>query len=359
MGGRSTKTEYVTHPDVVKAMAKTAEHLAQLQKCMDRSREQDNVIRQMRDQLAALEQSDRDKDLAVQQLQTECNAIAAEKDRLDKEMKQIKEEEKDPKKLREHEKRLFDTFVKTIHGRNLGGVAEQALMASRKVNVAFVGNVSVGKSTFLNAYFGDRRADVGAGPTTSVAKKLDDSNTLNRNVTMALWDVPGNDEMFHYFEMDKIEFLATMHLVVILYDDTITSVLKIARVATALGKRTLFFRNKLDNCDSEDEKGWQEELENDRKLLAKFDIRPEGLYGISARNTYKAKKAAKSIETGENASGQVPQLEQFQWQRACEHIEIIAEALMPPLELISVDEPNLSVDPEPMVVEEREQELQQ
>jgi len=73
----------------------------------------------------------------------------------------IKEEEQDPSKYLDHQKRLFDTFVSQIQAKNLGEAAEAALRLSGLVNIAMVGNVSVGKSTLNNAIFGEKLAATG------------------------------------------------------------------------------------------------------------------------------------------------------------------------------------------------------
>ena len=90
-------------------------------------------------------------------MQAKLDAISADYNKMAEELKK----EKDPKKFKENEKKLFDNLVGYIEEKNMGGDLFSSIKICKRINYCFVGKVSVGKSFLINAFFGDLKAESG------------------------------------------------------------------------------------------------------------------------------------------------------------------------------------------------------
>ena len=68
----------------------------------------------------------------------------------------------------------------------LDGIA-QALRGKAQLNIMLAGRVGVGKSTLVNAIFGERIAPTGVGP--SITRKI--QRYAQRNLPISVYDTPG------------------------------------------------------------------------------------------------------------------------------------------------------------------------
>eukprot|EP00540_Astrosyne_radiata_P001790 CAMPEP_0116833144 /NCGR_PEP_ID=MMETSP0418-20121206/6274_1 /TAXON_ID=1158023 /ORGANISM="Astrosyne radiata, Strain 13vi08-1A" /LENGTH=297 /DNA_ID=CAMNT_0004462563 /DNA_START=32 /DNA_END=922 /DNA_ORIENTATION=+ len=234
----------------------------------------------------------------------------------------LKNRLEDPHLYVENEKKLFDDFVVTLNEMDL-----QTHFSEEEEDhvycVGFQGQVSVGKSTMINALFGDKVAKVGKGRTTAEPTKILRPLRLAPDSTREthIYDLPGHDKEFNYMDMEALRVVNALDLVVAVYDNTIDYTDRLVKLALALGKKVVFVRNKLDDGDEEDELDWKEELERDRRALTEmFPDQNLKIFGISARNAYKAVKHALETyqeqedgEKQEEPSAYVTPYDVFEW----------------------------------------------
>lgn len=235
--------------------------------------------------------------------------------------KKAVQQRNDPRALKAHQSRIFDNFVASIkRDVGTGPIAE--------INVATAGKVAVGKSNFVNAYLGDRKALTGAGRCTTKPTDFGVRTTLVGKSKIRLWDLPGHDNEFDYCDMDNIRFLSEMHVIVIIYDNTPSDVFDLIRVARALGKAIVLVRNKVDNFGDE-EKDWLSELRRDEKMLVdnttELGAQNFRVFGVSCRNAYRVRKEAEKAQ--QDPTHQIEQHEMFQWDEMQQTIEHIADEL--------------------------------
>jgi small GTP-binding protein len=328
MGGRKSKpqVQYVTDPALVNQISGLKNQIASLQSIEQKSQAQQQQLNQMNSQMAKLNGIVQVKDKALADLQAKMKNIEEDRKKYEKQIKELHENEKNPAKLKQNQARLFDKYVAAIASKDLHTPSLKAIAATMIINAAVVGNVSVGKSMFLNALFGADLAKTGADRTTEVAQKVKTHTTLARGTKVDVFDVPGNDSKFTYFDLDKIDFIARMHLVVVLFQDTITYVYDILRTLKALGIKFIVVRNKIDNMDECDELPWTQVLARDRQtLLTDLGI-DTTVYGISSRNTKKAKAEATKVQN--NPSYQPMSFEQFGWSSLIQRIDSEADSLV-------------------------------
>eukprot|EP00048_Salpingoeca_helianthica_P011582 m.166389 g.166389 ORF g.166389 m.166389 type:complete len:490 (+) comp15241_c0_seq1:1595-3064(+) len=305
MGGRHTVERIVQQPDP--ATLKLLEQVTEQNKMMA-----ERFERAMQE-MANLEQ----QRVAAEKMREEYN----------KKVEEIEQREKDPKRIIEAQNKLFDNLCDQVRVRFANNNAGAAVSFNNCVNVAVIGRVSSGKSTLINAVVGEKIAKTGIGRTTvdvrliarlglfsrdaTVVNEIIVStepgaadaappgataaNTRQPRPTINIFDIPGDDEKFNYLSLDgALAVLSTMHIIVVLFSDSMDSILRYVRLAKAMGKVVVVVRTQIDNRSDDDDRTWQEELEQDRAdLAAKIGAgtltRDELMvYGVSGRNMLKA-----------------------------------------------------------------------
>jgi small GTP-binding protein len=143
-------------------------------------------------------------------------------------------------------------------------------------NVVLVGDVSVGKSSLLNAMF-DLKLPVGANHTTTKVKNVhQDGNTV-------FWDTPGQntkDQLLH--NVDSIQILKAMDVIVIMYISDLNTIMDLCDLIHTLKRPTVLVRMKADQVLAAEKRGetpLSDYLTQDR-LLA--DLRGWKVFACSA-----------------------------------------------------------------------------
>lgn len=112
---------------------------------------------------------------------------------------------------------------------------------------------------------------------------------------MNVWDVPGDDDQFAYFEPENIKLLSSLNVFVIVYDNSVEMAYRLIRVAYALGKPVILVRNKVDLVGA-DEASWESEIEKEKDMLSSaLRIPNPVIFGISAKNTFENRQAVHAI----------------------------------------------------------------
>lgn len=176
------------------------------------------------------------------------------------------EKQRDPKYFREQQKAALDGFIT-----NLGRMQFTSMLPAQFAghrNVAVMGDVSVGKSSLLNALFGLQRR-CGTGHTTETIEP-----TLVGNVV--LWDSPGANNDLSFFEVRSLNMIWSMDLILVLYESSLCTADAVVRTALAIKgtSKVVFVRTQCDRHDPrKDSKTLAEEVAADRLYLASLGAR--------------------------------------------------------------------------------------
>jgi predicted GTPase len=100
-----------------------------------------------------------------------------------------------------------------------------------------------------------------------------------------------------------IPCIAAIDIIVVIYDNTPDYVRQMAQLAVTMGKHCIFVRNKCDAADDDDEQGWKDFVESDKRLIAQMGISSPQVVGVSARNAL------------------LGEIEQFEWKNLMELID--------------------------------------
>jgi len=152
-----------------------------------------------------------------------------------------------------------------------------------KKNVLFIGDVSVGKSSLINSLYSTQLKVAVGHETKQVTAVAEIGNTI-------IWDAPGNNRDFSYYDPDALNFIHSVDLVLILFQSSLTTVDKIFEVVHAIKKRNAnslyVIRTKCDMFSERDERTVAQEVALDRQFLQQQGAGDVRIFTTSARGGF-------------------------------------------------------------------------
>lgn len=187
------------------------------------------------------------------------------KDAVEKE----KEESADPKNYDKVNEDRFDKYTDML-GKTQSLIPHDHVIGTPGNNVAFLGNISAGKSTLVNwllkiLYKVDKltreqRCKVGKGEVTQLIELIKSFPEIN------LWDFPGKHEAQSYYDFEIIKKITSMRTVCVLFESSTKEVTRMIRILEALKINYLLIRTKADLYELT-----EEEIEDGNKTLTDFN----------------------------------------------------------------------------------------
>ena len=191
----------------------------------------------------------------IRRAQEEKIRLQEVKIRLQEEVKELKEYSfadvnGDPERFKAAQVQFKRLFLEKLPGvlDRLGSSLPDGFVQGEK-NVAFIGDVSVGKSSLLNALFGLKLA-ASAVVTTKNFERVHTTRNIN------LWDTPGQntqDQSLLYIE--AIQCLKAMDLIVILYNSDLDTITDLCAMIKLLDRPTVLVQMKADQILSVEQRG--------------------------------------------------------------------------------------------------------
>ena len=275
-----------------------------------------------------MKENEKMKEEMEEQMKKKMDEQMKEQEQMKKKMEeQMKEHEQMKKKMEEqakkplNEREAFRRFVAAV---KKSGVTPLYAQHPDIFRIGFLGKVSTGKSSLINALYGSKVAETGRGQTTKEPTLVGEMKlTMVTETKVHIYDIPGDDSDYSYADVKALRLVNSLDLLVVVFDDTISYTFKVLDLAVAFGKHIIFVRNKLDNS-GDDELPWQEELEKDKEHLAKMlpTSVPLPLFGVSAKNAFQAVQAA--LESGHTAAA--APCETYQWNAFMKELINLSEA---------------------------------
>ena len=258
----------------------------------------------------------------IEKIRIEQEREKKDKEKLQDEMKEMKnelEEEKDPNKFAELQKRNFSRFIEKISvSRNLIDKYDY-----KGKNIGIIGLTSVGKTTFMRVLTGHKIGVVDKGEATMKISKIAECNVNNgkiiysgsekcyyddiktdsiniegeetkTNKILNIWDTPGLNDKICYFKPEILAHFNSLQLVILMYTNTPLSILHPLLTLKALGIPFILVKSKVDvyedDAFGDDESNLDECIRKDEDALCGSIGYKENIYKMSAANIYKNKK---------------------------------------------------------------------
>jgi GTP-binding protein EngB required for normal cell division len=127
-------------------------------------------------------------------------------------------------------------------------------------NVALFGITSTGKSTMLNALFGEKVAKTGIGETTI---KMASYKTKD----FILWDIPGKNDEVSYMSMQYISFFKGLIRRLILVTHTLKENSSMMKLLDAIGLDYDIVVNKMDLYEEEDRLEFCAKIQKEKETI--------------------------------------------------------------------------------------------
>lgn len=168
---------------------------------------------------------------------------------MEKAKKAKEEEEANVKKLQD----LTEGNVKTFNEAQEFHYAQQLKAVEKlpevgktpKKSCAFLGKTSTGKSSCINKLFG-------AQEKTSPLRCTADIKAVKETDTLQVFDVFGENDEESYHNMQTLTVAKRLHVIVVVYTESVDSVLRLARLAKALRVNKVYVRNKSEDLTDEE-----------------------------------------------------------------------------------------------------------
>lgn len=170
--------------------------------------------------------------------------------------------------------KILDNLIEKIPEMKLTQSIE---IKTGEVHVGVVGNISVGKSTLLNAMFG-LKLPVSMDHCTEGCK------VVHRKELHYFWDVAGKNDDFRFYNPENLSFVKSLGIVVVLYSEDIELSANLIRVVAAINPcNVVLVRTKVDQYRQQDARSLEEIRERDTKIAKRWIADPR-IFFVSAHN---------------------------------------------------------------------------
>jgi GTPase SAR1 family protein len=106
-------------------------------------------------------------------------------------------------------------------------------------DIGVIGQISCGKTTLINTFYETNHE-------TALGNCTEKCNIAFGNQFLRVWDCPGSDDTFAFYNPLNLSFVRDLNLCVILFDNDIRSIENILKVVYSINKNILVIRTKID-----------------------------------------------------------------------------------------------------------------
>lgn len=185
----------------------------------------------------------------------------------------------DPVYFTSNSTKLMDGFLDKLPGMKL---TQSIVVGTGEVHVGVVGNISVGKTTLLNALLGLKLP-------VSIDHCTEGCQVVHKQDLHIYWDVAGKNDDFQFYNPENLSFIKSLSVVVVLYSDDITLSSNLIRVVSQINPHVILIRTKIDQYRSTDMRTIDEIRARDLSI-AKTWIKDPEIYFVSAHNIMDGKE---------------------------------------------------------------------
>jgi len=231
------------------------------------------LVQQIKDLQAAASTNSQKMEEVNKALEEEKNKRETfEKETAD--LKATLENTTDPTQYAKVKKECFDKFLQKLDPSLFNG---KLYALDGKKHIGMYGSISTGKSSLINALFGQDLCQVGVGETTTEVKKIGEISNL------VIWDLPGNSTHFNFLIFEQIAFLKSLSKICLVVQSSLNDPFyhDILKICARIQQPVVIIINKIDLVDEVDRSPLQ--LQIKRELVAHYG-KEAPIFMISAKN---------------------------------------------------------------------------
>ena len=180
-----------------------------------------------------------------------------------------------PRLYEENSRKLIDTFIKKLPALELTNII---VKKPREHHIGFIGAVSAGKTSMINALF-QKNLPVALGHCTN---KCEIVHIQNNNV---IWDISGHNDDFKFYNPMNLSFVKDLDKCVILFDNDIAMISNILKVVHKINPYNMVIvRAKVDQHNNYNIRSIEEERKLDQQKVKNLLGVPIKVYYFSSHN---------------------------------------------------------------------------
>lgn len=210
----------------------------------------------------------------VYRVPPETQKVLEEQSKKLEELEKDAMEKSDPKLFQENSKKLIDTFVAQLSKLELTNIIQKN---TGETHIGFVGPISSGKTSLINALFG-KNLPVALGHCTD---KCEVVHTENLNI---IWDVCGQNDDFKFYKPENLSFIKDLDKCVILFDNDIAMIANFLKIIHKINPNIVLVRTKLDQYQNNHARTVTQEKELDKKKVNELLGIEIEVYYVSSHN---------------------------------------------------------------------------
>lgn len=185
----------------------------------------------------------------------------------------------DPNSYRANSQNLLNNLVTTLDKLDLTDVIKKK---PGENHIGFVGPISAGKTSMINALFGTK-FPVALGHCTT---KCEAVHTQGKNV---IWDVCGSNNDFNFYIAENLSFIKGLDKVVVVFDNDVAMISNMLQVIIKLNKNVIIVRTKVDQHSNTNSRSVQSEKLLDKEKVKKLLGSEIMTYCVSSHNVVSGK----------------------------------------------------------------------
>ncbi|XWV26734.1 hypothetical protein QJ857_gp0321 [Tupanvirus soda lake] len=195
-----------------------------------------------------------------------------------KQLEKFEEEamkQSDPKLFKENSDKLMDNFVEQLKDLKLSDII---VKKTGEHHIGFIGQVSAGKTSMINALFG-LKLPVALGHCT------EECRVVHQEEHNVIWDVCGQNDDFKFYKPENLSFIKDLDVCVILFDNDISMISHFLRVVHKINPdRMVIVRTKVDQHTSHNSRSVIDEKFLDGEKVKQLLGVPMETYCVSSHN---------------------------------------------------------------------------
>jgi tRNA U34 5-carboxymethylaminomethyl modifying GTPase MnmE/TrmE len=183
----------------------------------------------------------------------------------------------DPALFKENAAKAIDTFVRRIGDLDLKEAIDKR---PNERHIAFIGNISAGKTSLINEMYG-LDLPVALDHCTEGCKVVHTYKV--GEITIFIWDVAGSNDDYKFYKAENLGFVKAVDLPVIVFGDDVAMITNFTKVVNAVNTNHIFVRTKCDMRTTRDARTIEQVRSSDLTKLTTLVPDPL-LYCVSAHN---------------------------------------------------------------------------